>query len=642
MAGALDDIVQKVVIEGTGEVGGLLGEMAGIAETAFGRISTAATLLNSALSGPIGIILAVVGAVTALAEATTKFAESQARAQVALNATAKVYGATRDEIVGLRVALSQSGLTGEEINRGLQRMARQMANSWSEVTSEIRKGPTAMAEARNGIESAQLGIATAMTNNKFAAAEWANKLKGDALSVAEAYNKVKFAAEDAASTSNNDFLSVQGAQLGAKEAEINFRKSQGYGGYEQDEAQLKVDKAANAFYQAQQRVQDAQTKQLKDMANAPIERQRAELGLSEAQNKQAKDQESEGPAIAKAAVDFRSAVNAFEQAVEKMHDTELKDLPTIINAIKDKNGDALRDMKPTDIVHAIDAQTRQQVEQLGKVATDLDLLKGRGEAVKSLEGTISEGQMQGVLQAGGLPARGGQAAQWVDAIKNLGERLPEALKLSQGAGGTDQNQANAENTLKMVAATDEMKSTMARLAGTSDIASATAQATLEVQQGILIGVREAPAKFAEALKGLQTPVQGLSDAAAAGAGLAGGGQIFGAGTSTSDSIPARLSHGEFVVKAAAVKAYGADLFHSLNSMAIRGFAMGGLVPGPGMAPIRFADGGAVKAQHSVVNLSIDGNRFEGLKAPADVAQKLTSYAVSRQTSQTGRRPSWVR
>jgi TP901 family phage tail tape measure protein len=48
-----------------------------------------------------------------------------------------------------------------------------------------------------------------------------------------------------------------------------------------------------------------------------------------------------------------------------------------------------------------------------------------------------------------------------------------------------------------------------------------------------------------------------------------GGLITGPGSSTSDSIAARLSNGEFVVKAAAVQHYGVDFFNALNSMNTR-------------------------------------------------------------------------
>ncbi len=49
-------------------------------------------------------------------------------------------------------------------------------------------------------------------------------------------------------------------------------------------------------------------------------------------------------------------------------------------------------------------------------------------------------------------------------------------------------------------------------------------------------------------------------------GFSNGGLVSGTGTGTSDSIPARLSSGEFVVRAAAVGKYGVDFFNSLNQM----------------------------------------------------------------------------
>jgi hypothetical protein len=60
---------------------------------------------------------------------------------------------------------------------------------------------------------------------------------------------------------------------------------------------------------------------------------------------------------------------------------------------------------------------------------------------------------------------------------------------------------------------------------------------------------------------------------AAGQARANGGYIVGPGTGTSDSIPAMLSNGEYVIRAAAVKALGVDKLNMLN-MADK-FAMGG-------------------------------------------------------------------
>ena len=81
------------------------------------------------------------------------------------------------------------------------------------------------------------------------------------------------------------------------------------------------------------------------------------------------------------------------------------------------------------------------------------------------------------------------------------------------------------------------------------------------------------------------------------AGFAEGGHVKGPGTGTSDSIPARLSDGEFVMRASAVKRYGAGFFSALNSMVfpkvqsapvvaprVPKFAEGGLVDSGSAAP----------------------------------------------------------
>lgn len=63
---------------------------------------------------------------------------------------------------------------------------------------------------------------------------------------------------------------------------------------------------------------------------------------------------------------------------------------------------------------------------------------------------------------------------------------------------------------------------------------------------------------------------------------ASGGPIFGAGTSTSDSIPAMLSDGEFVIKAASVKSIGLEKLAYMNSFGrLPKFAVGGSVGNKG-------------------------------------------------------------
>lgn len=82
----------------------------------------------------------------------------------------------------------------------------------------------------------------------------------------------------------------------------------------------------------------------------------------------------------------------------------------------------------------------------------------------------------------------------------------------------------------------------------------------------------------------------LSQAAYAGiSGFANGGHVKGPGTGTSDSIPARLSNGEFVVRANAVKMFGLENLKAINNIdrgaipnsnRLSNFAGGGMVSAP--------------------------------------------------------------
>jgi lambda family phage tail tape measure protein len=74
--------------------------------------------------------------------------------------------------------------------------------------------------------------------------------------------------------------------------------------------------------------------------------------------------------------------------------------------------------------------------------------------------------------------------------------------------------------------------------------------------------------------------QAIKNAALANGSLqahANGGYISGPGTGTSDSILARLSNGEYVMKAAAVDTYGTDLLDRMNNLQMPKFASGGAV-----------------------------------------------------------------
>lgn len=66
-------------------------------------------------------------------------------------------------------------------------------------------------------------------------------------------------------------------------------------------------------------------------------------------------------------------------------------------------------------------------------------------------------------------------------------------------------------------------------------------------------------------------------------GHAGGGPVSGPGTATSDSIPAMLSNGEFVMRASAVNKYGKGFMHALNGGVVHAAGGGWFGPAAGSA-----------------------------------------------------------
>lgn len=97
-----------------------------------------------------------------------------------------------------------------------------------------------------------------------------------------------------------------------------------------------------------------------------------------------------------------------------------------------------------------------------------------------------------------------------------------------------------------------------------------------------------------------------------GKGFATGGSVAGPGTGTSDSIPAMLSNGEYVLNAQAVDRLGVPFLNGLNTGRLRGFASGGIV-GSGGAYNRPASVGSSSSSTSnsiTLNVSaLDASSF---------------------------------
>jgi hypothetical protein len=120
---------------------------------------------------------------------------------------------------------------------------------------------------------------------------------------------------------------------------------------------------------------------------------------------------------------------------------------------------------------------------------------------------------------------------------------------------------------------------------------------------------------------------GATSSPGAGPGVvrkADGGHIRGPGSGTSDSIPAMLSDGEYVVKARSVKQYGTGFMDAINNGRLDGggFAEGGPIRG-------YATGGLISKN----NKKSDGEEFgTGLPMSATDKKKVKDKAPRNEAA----------
>ena len=218
-----------------------------------------------------------------------------------------------------------------------------------------------------------------------------------------------------------------------------------------------------------------------------------------------------------------------------------------------------------------EAQARSQISDLlQQTATDLDLLLPKMQALADASGGEAVTRIAGLRnEVARLRIETDQyAVRFAGTVRNSLQGLFQGLMLGQ------------ENVFSSMV--QNFKQAMAAM-----VAEALAAKLMESLFGGLGGFASIGALF-----GVKTPVK-----------KAAGGLISGPGSGTSDSIPALLSDGEYVLRNAAVRHWGVGMLDSLNNLSrapsINGgrlaFAGGGLVQAPR---------GASSAPANVTNINI--------------------------------------
>ena len=193
-----------------------------------------------------------------------------------------------------------------------------------------------------------------------------------------------------------------------------------------------------------------------------------------------------------------------------------------------------------------------------------------------------------------------------------------------------QNEMTKVAAVTSALATEKAAESTANVARVTSDAAVAAAATLAWYSAINppIAPEMAAAQYAQTM------------AYAAPAAFQHGGAVMGPGTSTSDSIPALLSAGEYVVRADVVSKLGVPVLDAIN----RGFAVGGVIEGGSSHPVaperptyavggiveRFMHGGTVK--FAAGGFAFPSFAIGGIAAPTGgtVISQLPSFGSSRQ------------
>lgn len=241
---------------------------------------------------------------------------------------------------------------------------------------------------------------------------------------------------------------------------------------------------------------------------------------------------------------------------------------------------------------------------------------------------------------------GGPGAKSPEAAKPPETPKPEETPKPAPSGPQPVTIVGQAGPIQVSMAADPSSSKLGEGASALAAAATSLMASVANLGAQLGGVANSLTGAAGQLSAAATALDGAaSSLSASSQGHAEGGLVSGLGTGTSDSVPIMASHGEYVLKAAAVQRIGVPRLHAMN----RGFAEGGLVGhyltvgmaagGPvTRAPANSNDEGGAGGQHSL-NLVTSGGEFR-VGASQDTIEAIRSSSIGAKLSSAGSRPSW--
>ncbi|MGC9185210.1 MAG: hypothetical protein ACP5GC_07165, partial [Thiomonas sp.] len=281
------------------------------------------------------------------------------------------------------------------------------------------------------------------------------------------------------------------------------------------------------------------------------------------------------------------------------------------------------------------ADAQQQIASLNKAISEVGAIRVQADtaqaqqALSDLQKLIPQRDVLIAIQADVQAAQQG-VQQLITDIKSGKADLAIGADITQGRAALDKLRDYATQTanLELQVSTDKARAAVDDVRQRVEVLGKLQTESRHIVQSNAADVR----REIDGLQGRNTTsthtITVRQVEARAGGGLVGsllrrftgGGKVLGPGTETSDSIPAMLSRGEFVIRAAAVRKFGENFFANLNA--------GFMPPMP-----RFAAGGLVGGEVSTpqtgtpIHLHFGDRSVGPLHASEDVAEQLRQAAL---------------
>lgn len=330
--------------------------------------------------------------------------------------------------------------------------------------------------------------------------------------------------------------------------------------------------------------------------------------------------------------------NTFLQTfTKKMFDTAFDELfGNLFDSITGRN------TLDTDVVTNVESRVTVDMSKFQQDVTDAGLTLQQelnGQLIPSFQALNSV--IQEILAKAGVTSIGVGDTSSIGGVvgsvtaSTVGQHNTESTSIGSGIAMPDLSSSvkGLERFDKGVisatgAITEDTAATKISTSATDDLSSvtkSTGNSAMPALMAAVTAVSGSLGKFGTVLQTVMMIMQ-IGKAAKLWA-FADGGAVSGAGTGTSDSIPARLSNGEYVIKASSAKALGTNFLDRLNSVGDGKAVHSGRLP-----RFKYADGGEVKTEGSLPENTMPMQQANEMPSTVGVNMYMTFQSLDPEAN----------